>query len=171
MTFKFFDKLSQNLIELLSDKDEYKKIEWNAKLKGVCDKSYYYSLKFDIKTSTEQEKCQKDFVENDSSLTEMKRNFYLMNDKNNFRNWASKNNEINKLIQECQQTAQTAVKPVHIIEWISYDRFKNVKYLAKEGCATISSAIWKDGCYYKMEFRKTNIGKIWKTNNCFEKIE
>ena len=33
-----------------------------------------------------------------------------------------------------------------VIEWIEYDRFKNVEYLAKGGFGTIYKAIWKDGC-------------------------
>ena len=66
--------------------------------------------------------------------------------ENNFGNWTSGNNEIDKLIQECQQTT---VKPNRVIEWISYDQFERVKYLAEGGCATIYTAIWKDGCYYK----------------------
>ncbi|RHZ86331.1 hypothetical protein Glove_52g114 [Diversispora epigaea] len=66
--------------------------------------------------------------------------------ENNFENWTSGNNEIDKLIQECQQTT---VKPDGVIEWISYDRFENIKYLTEGGCATIYTAIWKDGKYEK----------------------
>ncbi|RHZ57521.1 hypothetical protein Glove_386g42 [Diversispora epigaea] len=66
--------------------------------------------------------------------------------ENNFGNWTSGNNEIDKLIQKCQQTT---VQPNNVIEWISYDQFENVKYLAEGGCATIYTATWKDGCYYK----------------------
>ncbi|CAB5213420.1 unnamed protein product [Rhizophagus irregularis] len=32
-----------------------------------------------------------------------------------------------------------------LIEWIEYDRFENVEYLAKGGFGTIYKAIWKDG--------------------------
>src|SRR5436190_1138809 len=129
------------------------KIEWNAKLKGVWDKTYF-SLDFGIhKTVIEQEKYRKDMVENDSSLTENEKKF-LFNElqkvydsirinydsvekqqcnncqnwhqatqycefcirkylENNFGNWTSGNNEIDKLIQECQQT--TAV-PYNVVE-------------------------------------------------------
>ncbi|RHZ57523.1 hypothetical protein Glove_386g40 [Diversispora epigaea] len=161
-------------------------IKWNAKLKGVWDKTYF-SLDFNIhKTVTEQEKYRKDMVENDSSLTENEKKF-LFNElqivydsirinensaekqqcnncqnwhqatqycefcirkylENNFGNWTSGNNEIDKLIQECQQTT---VQPYGVIEWISYDQFESVKYLADGGCATIYTAIWKDGCNKK----------------------
>ncbi|RHZ74573.1 hypothetical protein Glove_220g20 [Diversispora epigaea] len=66
--------------------------------------------------------------------------------ENNFGNWTSGNSEIDKLIQECQQTT---VSPVKVIEWISYDQFENIKYLSKGGCATIYTVIWKDGGYNK----------------------
>ncbi|RHZ79206.1 hypothetical protein Glove_151g117 [Diversispora epigaea] len=65
---------------------------------------------------------------------------------NNFGNWTSGNNEIDRLIQECQQTT---VKPNYVIEWIGYDQFENVKYLTEGGCATVYTAIWKNGCYFK----------------------
>ncbi|RHZ59664.1 hypothetical protein Glove_362g71 [Diversispora epigaea] len=66
--------------------------------------------------------------------------------ENNFGNWTSGNNEIDKLIQECQLKT---VAPENVIEWIEYDRFEDVKYLKEGGCATIYTAIWKDGCYEK----------------------
>ena len=50
-------------------------IKWNEKLKGVWDKSLY-SMDTNIhKTITEQERYQKDLVENDSSLTENEKKF------------------------------------------------------------------------------------------------
>ncbi|RHZ82771.1 hypothetical protein Glove_103g139 [Diversispora epigaea] len=66
--------------------------------------------------------------------------------ENNFRNWKSGNEEIDKLIQECQQKT---VSPRRVIEWINYDQFKNIEHLTEGGCATIYIAIWKDGCYNK----------------------
>ncbi|RHZ73723.1 hypothetical protein Glove_229g22 [Diversispora epigaea] len=66
--------------------------------------------------------------------------------KNNFGNWTSGNNEIDKLIQECQQIT---ISPNTVIEWISYDQFENVKYLGKGIWSNFYSAIWKDGSYDK----------------------
>ncbi|RHZ59693.1 hypothetical protein Glove_362g68 [Diversispora epigaea] len=162
------------------------KIEWNEKLRSVLDKSFH-TLDINIhKTITEREKYRKDFVENDSSLTENEKKF-LLNDlqntydasrigdnsvekqqcnncqnwhqaiqycefcirkylENNFGNWTSGNNEIDKLIQECQRKIK---KPDVVIEWIEYNQFENIKHLADGGCATVYTAIWKDGCYHK----------------------
>ncbi|RHZ59651.1 hypothetical protein Glove_362g56 [Diversispora epigaea] len=66
--------------------------------------------------------------------------------ENNFGNWTSGNNEIDKLIQECQRKIK---KPNVVIEWIEYDQFENIEHLAEGGCATIYTAALKDGCYHK----------------------
>ncbi|RHZ73758.1 hypothetical protein Glove_229g53 [Diversispora epigaea] len=66
--------------------------------------------------------------------------------KNNFKNWTSGNNELDKLIQECQQTT---ILPNTVIEWISCDQFENVKYLVTGICSDFYTAIWKDGSYDK----------------------
>ncbi|RHZ43783.1 hypothetical protein Glove_856g45 [Diversispora epigaea] len=50
--------------------------------------------------------------------------------KNNFGNWTSGNNEIDKLIQECQQKT---VAPHKIIEWIEYDQFEDRQTLERFG--------------------------------------
>ncbi|GBC37990.2 kinase-like domain-containing protein [Rhizophagus irregularis DAOM 181602=DAOM 197198] len=35
---------------------------------------------------------------------------------------------------------------VYTIEWIEYDKFEDVEYLAKGGFGTTFKAVWKDGC-------------------------
>ncbi|RHZ82748.1 hypothetical protein Glove_103g207 [Diversispora epigaea] len=107
------------------------KIGWNDKLNNVWDK-IYITLNFN-KTITQQEEYRKNMIRNDSSLTKREKKFLLdelqiaydklrIGDssvekqatqycefcirkylKNNFRNWTSGNDEIDKLIQECQQ--------------------------------------------------------------------
>src|SRR6266498_2216544 len=60
----------------------------------------------------------------------------------NFKNWTSGNNEVDEFIQKVQLKA----KPYEeVLEWIEYDRFENVEYLAKGGFGTVFKAIWKDG--------------------------
>jgi hypothetical protein len=64
----------------------------------------------------------------------------------NFKNWTSGNNEVDKFIQNAQLKAKESRE---ILEWIEYDRFENIEYLAKGGFGTIYKAIWKDGCIYR----------------------
>ncbi|RHZ88505.1 hypothetical protein Glove_22g76 [Diversispora epigaea] len=157
-------------------------IRMNEKLKEVWDKSYISMDTNIYKTITQEEEYRKNMFQNDSSLTQLEKDFLLIelqktcdsirivdnseekqqcNNcqnwhqatqycefcirkylKNNFENWTSGNNEIDKLIQECQQKT---VSPDAIIEWISYNQLENIEYLTEGGCATVYTAIWKDG--------------------------
>ena len=60
----------------------------------------------------------------------------------NFKNWTSGNHDVDEFIQKAQLKAKVEEQ---IIEWIEYDRFENVEYLAKGGFGTTYKAIWKDG--------------------------
>ena len=60
----------------------------------------------------------------------------------NFQNWTSGNHDIDELIQRTQLNAKSRG---NVIEWIEYDRFENIEYVAKGGFGTIYKAIWKDG--------------------------
>src|SRR5581483_5606513 len=60
----------------------------------------------------------------------------------NFKNWTSGNNDVDKFIQKTQLKAK---REYEILEWIEYDRFENIEYLAEGGFGTVYKAIWKDG--------------------------
>ena len=60
----------------------------------------------------------------------------------NFQNWTSGNHDIDELIQQTQLNAKTYIE---VMEWIEYDRFENIEYLAKGGFGTTYKATWKDG--------------------------
>ena len=60
----------------------------------------------------------------------------------NFQNWTSGNHDIDELIQGTQLNAK---KDSEVLEWIEYDRFENIEYLAKGGFGTTYKATWKDG--------------------------
>ncbi|RHZ78472.1 hypothetical protein Glove_164g36 [Diversispora epigaea] len=62
--------------------------------------------------------------------------------QNDFNNWTSGNNKIDKLIQDAQLNANYSSD---VIEWIPYDRFKDVKQIGKGGFGTIHYARWIDG--------------------------
>ncbi|GBB97941.1 hypothetical protein RclHR1_03100003 [Rhizophagus clarus] len=80
----------------------------------------------------------------------------------NFKNWTSGNNEVDKFIQKSQLNAKNSGE---ILEWIEYDRFENVEYLTKGGFAIIYKAIWKDG--YINEWDSKN--NQWKRNKYYWK--
>ena len=63
----------------------------------------------------------------------------------NFQNWTSGNHDVDEFIQKAQLKAK---KYWEVLEWIEYDRFENVEYLAKGGFGTTYKAIWKDGYIY-----------------------
>ena len=60
----------------------------------------------------------------------------------NFQNWTSGNHDIDEFIQKTQLKARNHRE---VIEWVEYNRFENVEYLAKGGFGTTYKAIWKDG--------------------------
>ncbi|CAB5388837.1 unnamed protein product [Rhizophagus irregularis] len=75
--------------------------------------------------------------------------------KKNFANWTSGNEKIDEIIQEGQLKIETYRD--RIIEWISYDKFKNINEIRKDDFAELYSAIWKDGELY---YDRDKIGLI-----------
>ncbi len=59
-----------------------------------------------------------------------------------FSNWISENEFIDKFIQESQLNAKYTYQ---LLEWISYNRLKNIEYLDEGGFGIIYKAIWLDG--------------------------
>ena len=75
----------------------------------------------------------------------------------NFQNWTSGNHDIDELIQRTQLKAK---KHEEVIEWIEYDRFENIEYLAKGGFGTTYKATWKDGFIWYWNY----VNNQWKRN-------
>ncbi|RHZ87525.1 hypothetical protein Glove_33g26 [Diversispora epigaea] len=69
--------------------------------------------------------------------------------QNDFNNWTSGNNKIDKFIQYAQLNAKD--NDWEVTEWIPYDRFKDVKQIGKGGFGTIYYARWIDGYIYKWD--------------------
>ena len=74
---------------------------------------------------------------------------------NDFNNWTSGNDKIDEFIQDAQLNANDSNE---IIEWIPYDRFKDVKQIGKGGFGTIHYARWVDGYIYEWGIEN----KQWK---------
>ena len=62
--------------------------------------------------------------------------------RENFKNWTSENKDIDELIQQSQLNAVLYTK---CLEWIPFEKFQNVTYVAKGGFGTIRSAEWPEG--------------------------
>ncbi|CAG8444167.1 10792_t:CDS:2 [Acaulospora colombiana] len=72
----------------------------------------------------------------------------------NFSNWTSGNDEINAIIQECQESM---VIPSRIVEWIPFGNLKNIEYKTRGGYASIFKARWKDGRFDKWNYEKQKL--------------
>ncbi|GET04814.1 kinase-like domain-containing protein [Rhizophagus clarus] len=62
--------------------------------------------------------------------------------QSNFKNWTSGNHDVDEFIQKAQLNAKSRLQ---VIEWVEYDKFEDIEYLAKGGFGTTFKAIWKDG--------------------------
>ena len=60
----------------------------------------------------------------------------------NFSKWSSGNVDIDKFIQDTQLSANYYHK---VLEWIPYDRFYDIEYIAKGGFGKVYRANWIDG--------------------------
>ena len=82
--------------------------------------------------------------------------------QHDFDKWTSGNDRIDKLIREAQQlTELKAIDKYKVIEWIPYNRLRNIEYLAKGGFSTIYKAIWLDGRRIRWNYSKQN----WERSN------
>jgi hypothetical protein len=59
-----------------------------------------------------------------------------------FNKWTSGNKEIDEFIQKFQLNA---TRYREVLEWIPYEIFKGIEYLAKGGFGTVHKAKWIDG--------------------------
>ncbi|RHZ88763.1 hypothetical protein Glove_21g56 [Diversispora epigaea] len=85
---------------------------------------------------------------------------YSKHFKNEFDKWTSGNEKIDKFIRDAQLNANIWWKA---IEWIPYNRFKDIKEIAKGGFGTIYYAKWIDGCIWKWEIENQH----WKRHGQF----
>ena len=60
----------------------------------------------------------------------------------NFKNWTSGNKDIDELIQHSQLNTTYAA---NYLEWVPFEKFQNVTYVAKGGFGKIYSAEWPEG--------------------------
>src|SRR5256714_1642354 len=70
-----------------------------------------------------------------------------------FNKWTSGNKEIDEFIQKFQLNA---TRHEEVLEWIPYEKFSDIEYLAKGGFGTVHKAKWNDGyiCYWDINQTK-----------------
>ena len=78
----------------------------------------------------------------------------------NFKNWTSGNDDVDKFIRKMQLKAKNSWE---ILEWIEYDRFENIEYLAEGGFGTVYKAIWIDGLIESWDFGNNRYKRKGKT--------
>ncbi|GBB89085.1 hypothetical protein RclHR1_15760001 [Rhizophagus clarus] len=81
--------------------------------------------------------------------------------KRNFKNWTSGNHNVDEFIQGTQRSVHTIYEIKNALEWIPYDRFCNLEYIAKGGFGKVYKANWIDGCVNNWDDDNQN----WKRKN------
>src|SRR6266498_4517214 len=71
----------------------------------------------------------------------------------NFENWTSGNVDIDKFIQDTQLSANNSKK---VLEWMPYDRFYDIEYIAKGGFGKVYRANRIDGYIWKWDIKNQN---------------
>jgi hypothetical protein len=85
-----------------------------------------------------------------------------------FNKWSSGNKEIDEFIQNFQLNATCYNE---ILEWIPYEKFENIEYLAKGGFGIVHKAKWINGCINHWDIsqnkwnRWTNVNVVLKCLN------
>ncbi|RIA94176.1 kinase-like domain-containing protein [Glomus cerebriforme] len=75
----------------------------------------------------------------------------------NFNNWTSGNDDIDKFIQNIQLSA---LSHYQLLEWIPYERFSKPIYIAEGGFGKVYKAKWKDGYILYWDLNENK----WKRN-------
>jgi hypothetical protein len=75
----------------------------------------------------------------------------------NFINWTSGNNDIDKFIQDSQLSVHDNYKISEALEWIPYNRFyDHTKYIAKSWFSEVHKAKWTDGFIDRWDIEHQN---------------
>ncbi|PKC68974.1 kinase-like protein [Rhizophagus irregularis] len=77
-----------------------------------------------------------------------------------FDKWTSGNNYVDELIKDNQASAYSK----HILEWIQYENFTDIKFIAEGGFAEVRSATWTNGRIEKWDHGSN----IWERSGSFK---
>ena len=81
--------------------------------------------------------------------------------KDNFKNWTSGNKDIDEFIQQSQLNA---VHHKKYLEWIPFETFQDVTYIAKGGFGEVYSAVWPKGYIYYWNIENQKWKRISASN-------
>ena len=79
---------------------------------------------------------------------------YAVHFQQNFENWTSGNDGIDKFIQDSQLSAHYNLSEA--LEWIPFNRFSNVSYNTKDEFGEVYNANWVDGSIWKWDKKNQN---------------
>src|SRR5436190_15609859 len=79
--------------------------------------------------------------------------------KENFKNWTSGNKDIDELLIQHSQLNASCWK--NCLEWVPFEKFQNVTYIAKGGFGKIYSAYWPEGFITSWDIKNQK----WKRNS------
>src|ERR1044072_8499941 len=136
------NKLSDDVINQIKDFEP----DWD------CDFPFYDNLTEEQKSLIDElipneelrERYKKYGLCNECNQTSTG-NYWCCNSKrfqNDFNKWTSGNKEIDEFIQKFQLNATCRQE---VLEWIPYEKFSDIEYLAKGGFGTVHKAKWIDG--------------------------
>jgi hypothetical protein len=81
---------------------------------------------------------------------------YAVRFQQNFENWTSGNHDIDKFIQNAQLSIHSDYEISKVIEWIPYDKFYNINYVAKGGFGNVYRANWINGHIWYWDSEEQN---------------
>jgi hypothetical protein len=88
--------------------------------------------------------------------------------KANYLNWTSGNDVIDNLIRKCQSET---LKPDMVIEWIPFNKLKDIEYLTKGGFSEIYTANWIDGQYKEWDSKERQLIRSGKQEVIIKNLE
>ncbi|EXX55972.1 kinase-like domain-containing protein [Rhizophagus irregularis DAOM 181602=DAOM 197198] len=140
---------------------EEEKIEVIKRFDGDYD--YFKVVENDDRVKRTCENCQEECLA--TLYCEFCVRKYL---KSRFSDWTSGNNTIDDLLKKCQESS---LIPYMIVEWIPYDKFINLQFLAKGGCSDIYTADWEEGGYKEWDIKERKLKRAGKCKVVLKKLE
>lgn len=140
---------------------EEEKIEVIKRFDGDYD--YFKVVENDDRVKRTCENCQEECLA--TLYCEFCVRKYL---KSQFSDWTSGNNTIDDLLKKCQESS---LIPYMIVEWIPYDKFINLQFLAKGGCSDIYTADWEEGGYKEWDIKERKLKRAGKCKVVLKKLE